>query len=59
MFEPLATQQDAEAEHVLWVGAQDTARAWILSDRDVWYANPFYTGPPEAHPDDAERNAQP
>jgi hypothetical protein len=27
-------------------------RCWILSDRDVWYRNPFYTGPLERHPED-------
>ena len=25
---------------------------WLLSDRDVWYANPAYTGPPSPHPED-------
>jgi hypothetical protein len=25
---------------------------WILSDRDVWYANPFYQGPKARHPED-------
>jgi hypothetical protein len=26
--------------------------AWICTDRDVWYPNPFYSGPPVAHPED-------
>lgn len=30
----------------------DTQRAWILSDRDCWYRNPFYVGPPVPHPED-------
>lgn len=34
------------------LGARDTERAWILSDRDVWYRNPFYTGPAQPHPED-------
>jgi len=24
----------------------DTTSRWILSNRDVWYRNPFYSGPP-------------
>ena len=36
--------------------ARDTGRhrpeqPWILSDRDVWHKNPFYTGPPVPHPE--------
>lgn len=34
------------------IGSEDRSRAWILSDRDVWYANPFYTGPAVRHPED-------
>jgi hypothetical protein len=30
----------------------DTTRAWILSDRDVWYNNPLYSGPAVPHPED-------
>tara|TARA_R110002020_G_scaffold251449_1_gene465326 strand:- start:206 stop:508 length:303 start_codon:yes stop_codon:yes gene_type:complete len=26
---------------------------WVLSDRDAWYANPAYTGPPHPHPEDS------
>jgi len=29
-----------------------TEHAWILSDRDCWYPNPFYSGPPQRHPED-------
>jgi hypothetical protein len=29
----------------------DTESAWLLSDRDVWYRNPFYTGDPQLHPE--------
>lgn len=28
-------------------------QAWILSDRDVWYANPSYEGLPVPHPQDS------
>jgi hypothetical protein len=33
-------------------GAGSPELAWILSDRDVWYPNPFYCGPAQPHPDD-------
>ena len=26
--------------------------AWILSDRDVWHPNPYYTGAPQPHPEE-------
>lgn len=32
-------------------GEQHPERAWILSDRDCWYANPYYKGPPVPHPE--------
>lgn len=35
-------------------GAALSDHAWILSDRDVWYRNPHYAGPPVPHPDDDE-----
>lgn len=47
-----ATEAEADQEYALWAGSQDTQRAWILSDRDVWYANPYYTGPRVPHPED-------
>lgn len=25
---------------------------WILSDRDVWYRNPYYHGPEQKHPEE-------
>lgn len=34
------------------IGSFHPERAWISSDRDVWYANPFYTGLPVPHPED-------
>ncbi len=24
---------------------------WVLSDRDVWYKNPYYHGPDQPHPE--------
>lgn len=26
--------------------------AWVLTYRDVWHPNPFYTGPRQPHPED-------
>jgi len=45
---------DAElgAEHRAQRG--EKPRPWILSDRDVWYKNPFYQGPPVPHPESSE-----
>lgn len=44
----------AEAERgiVLHLGARKPQQCWILSDRDVWYRNPYYVGPVEPHPED-------
>lgn len=48
----LATLAEADREYARNVGQQRPEQAWILSDRDVWYANPFYSGPPQPHPED-------
>jgi hypothetical protein len=41
----------ADAQWAREVGRERSQQAWILSDRDVWYANPFYSGPPVPHPE--------
>lgn len=48
----MATEGEADAEYARNVGMNNPERAWILSDRDVWYRNPFYTGPAVPHPED-------
>ena len=48
----LATIAEADAEYARNMGAQRPAQAWILSDRDVWYRNPAYSGPAVPHPED-------
>jgi hypothetical protein len=48
----LATEAEADAEYARNVGYDNPERAWILSDRDVWYRNPAYTGPAVPHPED-------
>lgn len=34
------------------LGAARPQSAWVLTDRDCWYPNPFYKGPPVPHPED-------
>ena len=34
------------------LGAADPDVAWVLTDRDVWHANPYYVGPEVPHPED-------
>ena len=48
----LATEAEADLEYAIWAGEQDRDRPWVLSDRDVWYRNPYYTGPKVPHPED-------
>ena len=48
----MATEAQADAEYAHNVGYDRPEQAWILSDRDVWYANPFYKGIPHPHPED-------
>jgi len=54
----LATESQADAEYAHNVGFDNQDRAWILSDRDVWYPNPFYTGPKQPHPEEYEFEQQ-
>jgi len=48
----LATEAEADAEYARNVGHDRPEQAWILSDRDCWYRNPFYDGPPQPHPEE-------
>jgi hypothetical protein len=32
-------------------GEENPDAAWVLTDRDVWHRNPFYTDPPVPHPE--------
>jgi len=54
----LATIAEADQEFACNVGREHSARPWILSDRDVWYANPFYTGPRVPHPEEDFETAE-
>lgn len=42
----------ADRQYARELGREHPERAWILSDRDAWYQNPFYNGPPVPHPED-------
>jgi SNF2 family DNA or RNA helicase len=44
----------ADREYAHNAGRDRRDSAWILSDRDVWYRNPFYRGPPQPHPEDEQ-----
>lgn len=47
-----ATLAEGDRQFAEAVGAQRQEQAWILSDRDVWYRNPFYRGPAVPHPEE-------
>lgn len=49
-FTAQADRQYAEAK-----GSERRDQQWILSDRDVWYRNPYYKGPPQPHPEDDDQ----
>ena len=51
-FSRLATIGEADREYAHEKGRQNPDQAWILSDRDAWYKNAFYQGPPVPHPED-------
>lgn len=53
---PLATEAEADREYARNVGRMRPESAWILSDRDAWYPNPFYQGPPVRHPEDYDED---
>lgn len=42
----------ADRQYAEGKGSDRRDQQWILSDRDVWYRNPFYKGPPQPHPED-------
>lgn len=40
-----------DAEEARAIGEAHPERAWVLTDRDVWHPNPYYTGPKVPHPE--------
>jgi hypothetical protein len=53
-----ATESEADYEYARNVGEDNPEKAWILSDRDVWYRNPAYKGPPVPHPEEHEASVR-
>jgi len=47
----IATDSEWDRAEAFEVGAANPDKAWIVTDRDVWHVNPFYTGPPVSHPE--------
>jgi hypothetical protein len=47
----VASESERDRADALFHAADRPDCAWLLSDRDVWYANPAYKGPPQPHPD--------
>lgn len=50
----MSYEQLADREWAREAGRCHPDSAWVLSDRDVWYPNPFYSGPSVPHPEDDE-----
>jgi len=48
----VATDADWDRAEASEIGAQNPAQAWILTDRCVWHANPYYVGEIVPHPED-------
>ena len=49
-----ATDQEWDRAEAYEIGRDHPERAWVLTDRDVWHANPFYHGPAVPHPEEWE-----
>jgi len=47
-----STEAEWDAAEARELGANRPDLAWVLTDRDVWHANPFYEGPPQPHPEE-------
>lgn len=47
-----ATDSEWDRQAAVELGAGRPDQAWILTDRDVWHKNPYYTGPAVRHPED-------
>jgi hypothetical protein len=49
----IATEAEADRFDAFWGSDIPSDQAWVLSGRDVWYANPAYVGPAVPHPEEA------
>lgn len=52
----MTIESAADREYAWIVGKDNPNQEWILSQRDVWYRNPFYTGPKGPNPEDSIEN---
>jgi len=52
-----STAGEFDRAAALEIGAENPDQAWILTDRDVWHANPYYRGPAVRHPEDDPEDA--
>ena len=52
MTDQIATPQDACREYAFNYGADNPEQPWILTDYDVWVANPHFVGDRGPHPED-------
>ncbi len=51
LFGGLATPNDARREYASNAGYENKDRQWILTPWDTWEQNPYYSGPPQRHPE--------
>ena len=51
----LATDADWDRLDAQQRSEENPDKEYVLTDRDVWHRNPFYTGAPGPHPDDYEQ----
>lgn len=54
--ENMMTQSDHDNHEAMVLGDMKPDQAWILTDRDVWHKNPYYTGPAVPHPEDYDEH---
>lgn len=47
-----STESESDRGEAVALGYEHPLLAWILTDRDVWHKNPYYSGPPVRHPED-------
>ena len=45
------TLAEIDAHEARALGAEDPEAPWVLTGRDTWYPNPYYTGEPMPHPE--------
>ena len=55
-FDHITSPGEAMEEWRTNYGMDNTEKAWVLHDHDVWMANPYYSGPPVPHPEFAHED---